>query len=50
MDLQGRVLHNKTGIYNNGTISVAHLLRGVYFYRLTKDGVIIGKGKIVKKN
>lgn len=46
IDIQGKVILRKT----ENSISVANLLSGIYLYRLTRDGIIIDTGKILKSN
>jgi hypothetical protein len=50
MDIQGKVMLKKTGTDNYSPVNVSHLSSGVYVYRLIKDGLVIGRGKIVKIN
>jgi len=48
IDIQGKVVLRKAGLGNKSSISVTNLLSGVYLYRLTKDGMAIRTGKIIK--
>jgi len=50
IDIQGKVILRKTGLGNKSSISVANLLNGIYLYRLTRDGMVICTGKIIKNN
>jgi len=50
IDMQGKIALRKIDIANNGSICIANLLRGVYLYCLTRDGLVICTGKILKNN
>ena len=49
VDLNGRVLLQKTVDTNNGIVNVNHIQNGLYLYRLIKNNEVIYKGKVIKQ-
>ncbi|MCL1936774.1 MAG: T9SS type A sorting domain-containing protein [Candidatus Azobacteroides sp.] len=50
VDMQRRVVLRTIGLGNKNSISIANLLNGIYLYHLTKNGMVICTGKILKNN
>ena len=48
MDMQGKILHKKAITEQQSLLSLRNLSKGLYFYRITSEGLQIGAGKITK--
>jgi len=49
LDLNGKILLQKTVDTNNSTVNINHMQNGLYLYRLIKNNEVIYTGKVIKQ-